>query len=155
MKMNLNKRGEGTYIDTVVFVLVAVIFIAFILNLFSIISAKQQLDVCADQLTRQIQLAGEVNSTTDSLFQSLCGDMESVSDIAYTVDTTYHSGRRSIQMNEYIYPQNLKSLPKLWLWSLRDIAVIGISMLFSVLALTQIKLFLPLAITLAYESRRH
>ena len=53
-------------------------------------------------------------------------------------------------MNEYIYPQNLKSLPKLWLWSLRDIAVIGISMLFSVLALTQIKLFLPLAITLAY-----
>ena len=56
------------YIDTVVFILVAVIFIAFILNLFSIISAKQQLDVCADQLTRQIQLAGEVNSTTDSLF---------------------------------------------------------------------------------------
>ena len=53
-------------------------------------------------------------------------------------------------MNEYIYPQNLKSLPKLWLWSLHDIAVIGISMLFSVLALTQIKLFLPLAITLAY-----
>ena len=43
MKMKLNKRGEGTYIDTVVFILVAVIFIAFILNLFSIISAKQQL----------------------------------------------------------------------------------------------------------------
>lgn len=53
-------------------------------------------------------------------------------------------------MNEYIYPQNLKSQAKLWLWSLRDIAVIGISMLISVLALTQIKLFLPLAITLAY-----
>ena len=53
-------------------------------------------------------------------------------------------------MNEYIYPQNLKSQAKLWLWSLRDIAVIGIAMLISVLALTQIKLFLPLAITLAY-----
>ena len=39
MKMKLNKRGEGTYIDTVVFILVAGIFIAFILNLFSIISA--------------------------------------------------------------------------------------------------------------------
>ena len=73
MKMKLNRKGEETNIDTVVFILVAVIFIAFILNLFSIISAKQQLDVCADQLTRQIQLAGEVNSTTDSLFQSLCG----------------------------------------------------------------------------------
>ena len=94
MKKLLNRKGEGTYIDTVVFILVAVIFIAFILNLFSIISAKQQLDVCADQLTRQIQLAGEVNSTTNSLFQSLCGDISSVENISYTVDTTYHSGSK-------------------------------------------------------------
>ena len=94
MKMTLNKRGEGTYIDTVVFILVAVIFIAFILNLFSIISAKQQLDVCADQLTRQIQLAGEVNSTTNSLFQSLCGDLGAVENVSYTVDTTYYSGSK-------------------------------------------------------------
>ena len=94
MKKLLNRKGEGTYIDTVVFILVAVIFIAFILNLFSIISAKQQLDVCVDQLTRQIQLAGEVNSTTNSLFQSLCGDISSVENISYTVDSTYHSGSK-------------------------------------------------------------
>ena len=94
MKKLLNHKGEGTYIDTVVFILVAVIFIAFILNLFSIISAKQQLDVCADQLTRQIQLAGEVNSTTNSLFQSLCGNLDAVENISYTVDTTYHSGSK-------------------------------------------------------------
>ena len=94
MQKLLNRKGEGTYIDTVVFILVAVIFIAFILNLFSIISAKQQLDVCADQLTRQIQLAGEVNSTTDSLFDSLCGDISSVENISYTVDTSYHSGSK-------------------------------------------------------------
>ena len=94
MKKLLNRKGEGTYIDTVVFILVAVIFIAFILNLFSIISAKQQLDVCADQLTRQIQLAGEVNSTTNSLFQSLCGDLDAVENVSYTVDTTYYSGSK-------------------------------------------------------------
>ena len=94
MKKLLNRKGEGTYIDSVVFILVAVIFIAFILNLFLIISAKQQLDVCADQLTRQIQLSGEVNSTTDSLFQSLCGDLNAVENISYTVDTTYHSGNK-------------------------------------------------------------
>ena len=94
MKKLLNRKGEGTYIDSVVFILVAVIFIAFILNLFSIISAKQQLDVCADQPTRQIQLAGEVNSTTDSLFQSLCGDLGAVENVSYTVDTTYHSGSK-------------------------------------------------------------
>ena len=36
----------------------------------------------------------------------------------------------------YIYPDNLKAKPKLWLWELKDIVVIGIGLLFSVLALT-------------------
>ena len=35
----------------------------------------------------------------------------------------------------YIYPDNLRAKPKLWLWELRDVAVIGIGFLFSVLAL--------------------
>ena len=37
----------------------------------------------------------------------------------------------------YIYPDNLRAKPKLWLWELRDVAVIGIGIgfLFSVLAL--------------------
>ena len=37
----------------------------------------------------------------------------------------------------YIYPDNLKAKAKLWLWELRDVAVIGIGLLLSVLALTQ------------------
>ncbi len=37
----------------------------------------------------------------------------------------------------YIYPDNLRAKPKLWLWELKDIAVIGIGFLLSVLALTQ------------------
>lgn len=37
----------------------------------------------------------------------------------------------------YIYPDNLKAKPKLWLWELRDVAAIGIGLLFAVLALTQ------------------
>ena len=54
-------------------------------------------------------------------------------------------------MNEiYIYPHNLKSQAKLWFWNLRDVAIIGAALLISVLALAQIKLFFPLAITLAY-----
>ncbi|MHB1154976.1 MAG: hypothetical protein ACYC00_21950 [Eubacteriales bacterium] len=51
---------------------------------------------------------------------------------------------------QYIYPQNLKSQAKLWLWNLKDIAIIGIAMLISMLALSQLKLFLPLALTLCY-----
>lgn len=50
----------------------------------------------------------------------------------------------------YIYPQNLKAQAKLWLWNLRDIAIIGISFLISVLALSQLKLMIPLVITIAY-----
>lgn len=54
-------------------------------------------------------------------------------------------------MNEqYLYPNDLKSQAKLWLWNLRDIVVIGIALLISVLAVAQLKLFFPLAITAAY-----
>ena len=47
-----------------------------------------------------------------------------------------------MSMNEYIYPQNLKSQARLWLWNLRDVAVIGVAMIISVLALAQLKLYL-------------
>lgn len=54
-------------------------------------------------------------------------------------------------MNEtYYYPYNLKSQAKLWLWNLRDIVIIGVALLISVLALTQIHFVLPLALTLVY-----
>ena len=89
-----SKRGDDTYISTVVFVLVAVIFISFTINLFSVISAKQQLDTAADQLTRQIQLSGEVNADTDALFESICGRIRSAEDVRYEVTTTYLTGKK-------------------------------------------------------------
>lgn len=53
-------------------------------------------------------------------------------------------------MGQYIYPQNLKAQAKLWFWSFRDIIIIGVALLLSVLAITQIKFVLPLALTLSY-----
>lgn len=50
----------------------------------------------------------------------------------------------------YIYPENLKAAPTLFLWRLKDLAAIGISALISVLALSQIGLTIPIVITLAY-----
>lgn len=50
----------------------------------------------------------------------------------------------------YIYPDNLKASPMLFLWRLKDLAVIGIGALISVLALSQIGFSIPLVITLAY-----
>ena len=50
----------------------------------------------------------------------------------------------------YIYPDNLKAKPKLWLWELRDVAIIGIGLLLSVLALTQGGGMLPLVLTILF-----
>jgi len=53
-------------------------------------------------------------------------------------------------MNTYIYPQNLKASARLWLWSLKDFAIIGIAMLISVLSVTRLLFFPPLAVTACY-----
>ena len=53
-------------------------------------------------------------------------------------------------MKLYIYPQNLKATANLWLWSLRDFALICVGLLISLVALTQMSLLLPLALTAAF-----
>lgn len=50
----------------------------------------------------------------------------------------------------YIYPDNLKAAPMLFLWRLKDLAVIGIGALLSIFIMSQSGFSLPLVITLAY-----
>jgi hypothetical protein len=50
----------------------------------------------------------------------------------------------------YIYPENLKAKAQLWLWQLRDVAVIGFGLLLSLLALAQSGLLFPLVVTVLY-----
>lgn len=50
----------------------------------------------------------------------------------------------------YIYPDNLKASPTLFLWRLKDLAVIVIGALISVFMLSQTGFSLPVIITLAY-----
>ena len=45
-------------------------------------------------------------------------------------------------MKLYIYPQNLKATANLWLWCLRDFALICVGLLISLVALTQMGLLL-------------
>lgn len=47
----------------------------------------------------------------------------------------------------YLYPENLTARPMLWLWTLRDVAFIGVGLLLSVLALTQAGTVVPLVVT--------
>ena len=46
----------------------------------------------------------------------------------------------------FMYPDNLKGKPTLWLWYLRDIGVIGIGAIFSVIAISQLNFYIPVAI---------
>lgn len=48
------------------------------------------------------------------------------------------------------YPDNLKSKAVLWLWELRDIAIIGVGALISVFAMAQLGFLPPVVITAAY-----
>ena len=50
----------------------------------------------------------------------------------------------------FIYPDNLKAKPMLWLWALRDAAVIGAGLVVSVLALVQWGFALPLVAAVLY-----
>ena len=51
----------------------------------------------------------------------------------------------------YIYPDHLRSKATLWLWQLRDVGVIGVAALLSVLALTQLGLWPPIVLTAVYH----
>lgn len=53
-------------------------------------------------------------------------------------------------MTQYLYPQNLKATANMWLWSLRDFTILGISALLSIVMLVQLKFFIPAAATLCY-----
>ena len=53
-------------------------------------------------------------------------------------------------MKTYLYPQNLKATANLWLWSLRDFAILCIAVLVSIFIYAQSRLVIPLAITLAF-----
>lgn len=81
-----NEKGEASYISVFIYILVAVILIAFIINVFRIISAKQQMDHAADQLVKQIQLGGSVNGETDALFAFLSGEISGADQLDYHVE---------------------------------------------------------------------
>ena len=53
-------------------------------------------------------------------------------------------------MTQYLYPQNLKAAANLWLWSLKDFAILGVAALLSIAALVQLGFILPAAATLCY-----
>ena len=59
--------------------------VAFILNVFHIISVKQEMDHISDQLVKQIQLNGGTNADTGALFSYLAAPLSEVEGLTYQV----------------------------------------------------------------------
>jgi hypothetical protein len=53
-------------------------------------------------------------------------------------------------MTQYLYPQNLNATANLWLWSLKDFTILGVSLLLSIVVLVQFRWLIPIAVTLCY-----
>ena len=53
-------------------------------------------------------------------------------------------------MKTYLYPQNLKATANLWLWSLKDFTILGVSALIAVLILVNTFFFVPIVAVLIY-----
>ena len=50
----------------------------------------------------------------------------------------------------YLYPQNMKASANMWLWSLRDFAILAMAALLSVVFAALTKIILPLALVLCF-----
>ena len=108
-----SERGEANYFSTVVFIFIAVIRLAFIIDLCGIMS-------------------GGINSETDSLFDFLCSEIEGAENITYSIDATYKtptpSGMsRAIQLGTpfYITIEGEAKLGGFWNLDLVNITVVA------------------------------
>lgn len=94
-----SEKAEANYISAVIYVLVGVIIIVFVLGVFSLISIKIKLDQSADQVAKQIQLAGGINSDTEELLEFLKNDLPGASNLDFTINTEYHTPRPADMKN--------------------------------------------------------
>ena len=110
-------------ISIFVYVLIVAILLAFILNVFHIISSKQEMDHMADQLVKQIQLSGGTNSDTDSLFTFLAGEINEVDGLSYQVTGPSNTGRIQIGTPFYVTVTGRCYLGGFWKFNLVPINI--------------------------------
>ncbi len=131
-KILKNQRGEANYFSAVIFIFITVLLLAFIIDLFGIISTKQQLDHCADQMVKQIQLSGGINAETDQLFHFLSGQISGAGNITYSINASYKfptpgGMNRAIQLGSpfYITVTGDARLGGFWNFTLVNIRIVS------------------------------
>ena len=122
-RLLLSERGDSSYISSFIYILVVVILVAFIINVFHIISVKQEMDHIADQIVKQIQLNGGTSGDTDALFTSLTNQMSEVEGLSYQVSGPSNTGRIQIGTPFYVTVTGCCYLGGFWKFNLVPINV--------------------------------
>ena len=122
-RLLLSERGDSSYISSFIYILVVVILVAFIINVFHIISVKQEMDHIADQIVKQIQLNGGTSGDTDALFSFLTSQMSEVDGISYQVSGPSNTGRIQIGTPFYVTVTGRCYLGGFWKFNLVPINV--------------------------------
>ena len=101
----IEERGDATYTGVIVFTVIAMITIVLMLNVMSVVMMKSELDGAADQVARQIQLAGGVDSDTEDLIEYLRNGINA-ENIEFVIDTNFitaHGSNTCIQIGTPFY----------------------------------------------------
>ena len=121
-RLLLSERGDSSYISSFIYILVVVILVAFIINVFHIISVKQEMDHIADQIVKQIQLNGGTSGDTDALFTFLTNQMSEVDGLSYQVSGPGNTGRIQIGTPFYVTVTGRCYLGGFWKFNLVPIS---------------------------------
>lgn len=122
-RLLLSERGDSSYISSFIYILVVVILVAFIINVFHIISVKQEMDHITDQIVKQIQLNGGISGDTDALFSFLTDQMSDVDGLSYQVSGSGNTGRIQIGTPFYVTVTGRCYLGGFWKFNLVPINV--------------------------------
>lgn len=117
-RLLLSERGDSSYISSFVYIFVVVIMIVFIINVFHIITVKQEMDHMADQIVKQIQLNGGTNADTDALFNYLAAEMSDVEGLNYQISCPGNANRIQIGTPFYVSITGRCYLGGIWKFNL-------------------------------------
>lgn len=92
--------------------------IVFIINVFHIISVKQEMDHMADQMVKQIQLNGGTNADTAALFSYMAGQINDVDNLTYQVTGLGNTSRIQIGTPFYVTITGRCYLGGIWKFNL-------------------------------------
>lgn len=104
IKKKLNNRAEG-YIESAVAVVVAMMLVVFILNIFSFLTIKQDMDYFAKQMIDAATTFGRTNNEVTARYDELCEELGFSPEYSFDDTAYYNTNKKTVQLGETIKVQ--------------------------------------------------